>query len=429
VFTGGVVQKNWKIRCGLGLWALHPLPLHLTLYLQSEVHAALNAANIAMLCVLIHWFVTPGIAAVVSRKTPVKFLGWFCRFLLAILDGATLLGATPFGVDRVRGGDPRRLIENLQYAPDHTPPFKPTALALCIPFWRNVTGGGCLSDQRAFDHLISTVRVMLSAPDVPKHLRWESDLRIIDGFLTGKPSPSAASVMPIGVACVFDEAMRSIPRVMDSVPGYATEPFRNVLRKYRAALPLRHELKHATVNQLLLLYTWQHPGAVLDMCDLTVSGVRRLFYTDDFDLVRPLAIAFAGSENVIPLPDIYVKFRRDRLVAKQLHHAKTLQAASALTSDRPNKRKIQRKFRHVRRKLFKAGVDLGRTLLSNQSQRGVEVEPPVILLCEEGASSKRTQFPAPEEEIRVVSFTASPSPERWLDEDVLDVDTPAWDLL
>ena len=83
---GGFIVKHWKVHCGFGQWgSVAPLPTARTLYLQSEAIGILNTTLVCLCCILLHWFVTPGIAAVLSRKTPVKFLGWFLRFWSCIL--------------------------------------------------------------------------------------------------------------------------------------------------------------------------------------------------------------------------------------------------------------------------------------------------------------------------------------------------------
>ncbi len=322
----------------MGLWATtSALPPHLDLYLQSEAHAALNTANIASMSILVHWFVTPGIAAVVSRKSPVKFLAWFERFLVAVLLHARLPDGNPFqgGHDRVR--QPTALIRNIQYTPGQAHPFEPEMLAECIPPWRNVTGGGCFSDQRAFDHLIGTVRAMVNADGAPNHFRWESDLRVIDGFLTGKPSPSAEATRPRGKGCSSDPATRAIPEVLDSSANLIMNPLSAILRKFRATLPDGHELKRSTVNQLLLLYTWRYPLRVSALFLLSSRDEMRSFYPEHYDLVRPLILAISDKEDRYPVPDFYDRFLKQRRKSQQIHRARALQAADLVTEDRSRK--------------------------------------------------------------------------------------------
>jgi hypothetical protein len=124
-FVGGFIQKNWRIQCGLSLWSQLSLPLSLSLYLQSEAVAALNVVNVACLALLVHWFVVPGIAAVASHKTPMKFISWFSRLLISFLDGAQLPGHLVFssGVDRVIS--PEELVTAIQYPEGSRPASEP----------------------------------------------------------------------------------------------------------------------------------------------------------------------------------------------------------------------------------------------------------------------------------------------------------------
>ena len=421
IFTGGVVQKQWRIRCGMGLWGTTaPLPPHLDLYLQSEAHAALNTAILCCLTILVHWFVTPGIAVVVSRKTPVKFLGWFERFLTSVLDGARLLG-NPFQEAGDRARQPRALISDIQYSHGRTPPFDPGMLALCIPSWRNVTGGGCFSDQLAFDHLIGTVRLMVGSDGAPRHLRWESDLRVIDGFLTGRPSPSAATRVPSGRGCLPDAATRVIPEYLDSTTSLAAEPLRHLLRKYRAKLPIGHELKRATVNQLMLLHAWTYPEHILSLFELSSSNSIRSFFAEDYDLIRPLVLAFSARDDDYPVPDFYARFLRERRISTQVRQARTLVAADRLTEDPSRKRKHKEKFRQLRRKLFKAGVSIGRSSVSATFNVALDVP------------SAEVQTSDPVGESRTIRYAASPPPEEdseeESDDEVLVIATADWDDL
>lgn len=430
MFTGGVVQKAWKIRCGMGLWSMTtPLPPHLDLYLQSEAHATLNVANITSLTILIHWFVTPGIAGIVSRKTPVRFLAWFSRFLTAVLDGATFPGGNPFQGSCDRERHPRRLIKEIQYAPGHTPPFEPQMLALCIPPWRNVTGGGCDTDQRAFDHLICTVRVMLRADGVPSHYKWESDLRVIDGFLTGRPSPSAESVGAAVVGCGPDPATREIPKILDSNSDVASEPLRAVLRRFRAALPLKHKLKRFTLSQLLLLYSWQHPREIISKFELTSVGAAKFLFIEDYDLIRPLILAFLGREDAVPVPESYKTFLRDRRINLHLRQAKTLQAVDLLTDNVSKKRKNRQKFNQLRKKLAKSGVDLNRTHVSDHTVKKLRVDAAVAPNIESSVPSGEGFVLAHVEEERTVRYASSPSLSDVSGDEILLVDTPSWEEL
>jgi hypothetical protein len=430
VFTGGITQKNWRIRCGLGDWATtKPLKPALNLYLQSEAIAALNAANIASLAILIHWFVTPGIAAVISRKTPVRFLAWFSRFILSILEGAKLPKQSEFnnGVDRIH--NPQQLIESIRYESGYSPCVSPQMIAQCIPPWRNVTGGGCPSDQLVLDHWIKTLWVMLKCDEVPRHFKWESNLDIIDGFLSGKPSPSAMSAAGTTAGCGPDSASRVIPIALG--PGDpAEEPLRNALRKYRAALPIHHNLKRSTVNQLLLLYTWQHPQEVIDLFESSTVGTKESFYPEDYDLIRPLIFALCGKDDS-PGPEFYANFRKERLINQNLRHAKTLQAVDLTTNEPSRKRKHHEKFKRIQKRLRKLGVSLSKTVVSTNTEafqrmtssfaavQVADMSDPSGSDAGEGLSSVEEPIPSSADEVRTVTYLNSPAPKSPSEEDII----------
>lgn len=72
VFTGGVIARPFALKMGLGKFSDAVLPKEVDLYLQSECIATMNAVNVASICWLLHWFVNPGISALLTKKDPVK---------------------------------------------------------------------------------------------------------------------------------------------------------------------------------------------------------------------------------------------------------------------------------------------------------------------------------------------------------------------
>jgi hypothetical protein len=75
----------------------------------------------------------------------------------------------------------------IAYANGTVPVFSPEDLAACVPQWRNVTGGGCTSDQYAFDHILNKIWLVLCQSGVTLHLKWLSDIQMISSFLPGQP--------------------------------------------------------------------------------------------------------------------------------------------------------------------------------------------------------------------------------------------------
>lgn len=452
-FTGGVVQKDWRIRCGLGRWAsTDPLPKALSLYLQSEAIGVLNTAHIALVVVLLHWFVTPGIAAVVSKKEPAKFLGWFWRFMVAVLEGASLPSQASFaaGVDRV--ADPRALISEVCYSEDHPPTFSVEELASFIPPWRNVTGGGCPSDQMAFDHIAATLWPALKRKEVPSHLRWESTLHVFASFLVGRAPPAASpGVMP-GAGCGVDRGAIDIPELMISTTPPSAS-VRAVYRRYKATLPESHPLRRLTLPQVVLLYVWRHPEQAIMLFRRSSINCASPPFLEEYPLIRPLITALCGGLDDLPVPDFYQRLVEARRVRQDIRSVDFLQnAVGRIVSG--EKRKLLTSLAGARKRLKRRGVALPppppipatrgppvwvAAEAPETSHAGEEVVRPSVRVSsaaadevgevsvqEAGMSAPVASVNPPER--RRVRFR-SPSPAGSLGPDVLLVETPDWDDL
>lgn len=443
VFTGGVIQKGWQIRCGLGLWSTtNELRHELSLYLQSEAIGVLNTAYIALATCLVHWFVTPTIASVVSRKTPDKFLAWFWRFMSTVLRGAEFTGMNEFnnGVDRVFS--PKSLIMNIKYSEDCPPVFPVEALARCIPPWRNVTGGGCCSDQQALDHLILAFCPMLSSPGVKDHLRWQSSLAIIDGFLTGRPSPSAASRVSRELGCRRDPASISIPQLIQG-ERMMTASVRAVYRRHRQEAAEDDPLKHLSNAQTMLLFVWSHPTIAISLFENSPPDRNFHPFENDYDLLRPVIIALRGGDRGLPLPEFYVRLLERRQLRNAKKAARVLQLASERIHVPAQKRKVARRLDKAKRKirLLSANPDLSSSLppvVRRERDPPVEIEEIVVEVPRGGSESQPPAEDDSHTEIRIVRFrTPSPAPPRHdpgsptesLQSDVLVVSTPRWEDL
>ena len=354
MFTGGIVQKSWKIRCGLGIWATTDrLPDALSLYLQSEVIGVLNTAHVALSVLLLHWFVTPGIAAVVSRKTPVKFLAWFWRFISTVLSDASLPDYNEFGGGIDRALNPSALVAEIFYPMTSSPIFSGEEIARCIPPWRNVTGGGCPCDQLAIDHIAATIWPMLRKAEVKRHLRWESQVEIFGGFLTGVPCPSATPCVMLGPGCRPDGGTVELPELMAKAPRTST--VRAVYRKYRVGLPDQHILRRVSISQIVLLYVWTHPVKAVCLFEASSGNIAHPQFREDFDLVRPLILALRGGDEDLPLPDFFCRFRDRRIVDQSIHAVRTMQ--TVFPSAAPAvKRKLEEKLSNARKRLRRFGV-------------------------------------------------------------------------
>ena len=110
ICTGGVILKPWELEYGLGSWNAAKLSKAADIYLQSECYAVLNATMLCSMIWMLHWFVTPGIASLVTRKDPVKFLKWCTNFQVLILKDAFLSSSDLISDLGCRKNDPSSLI-------------------------------------------------------------------------------------------------------------------------------------------------------------------------------------------------------------------------------------------------------------------------------------------------------------------------------
>lgn len=422
-FTGGVILKPWQIRCGLGRWgSTDPLPPALSLYLQSEVVGVLNTALLCLCCILVHWFVTPGIAAVVSRKTPQKFIAWFSRFWATVLRGASIPATNQFGnsVDRV--GSPREMVRSVVFSGGQPLIFTPEALASCIPPWRNVTGGGCPSDQLAIDHLLSTVWPMVKGAGVPLHLRWESNLKMVTGFLSGKPTPSARTWSSIDPGCQPDQATVDLPVLVPRSSGNGfLAPLRPHLAAYKSSLQEGHVLKALSISQLALSYAWQHPEETFGLFQHQISGQKKHFSNQEFDLLRPLVAASFPEVEESFAPTSYQCFRLARTCRNEGIRISQLKDRFLATSDPKSRRQLRKKMLKAVDNRFHARTRMEdisgpRDSFSSSNMEVVESLPSVTA------------------EVEALAITSPASPEvepedHSFEEESLQIDTPAWDDL
>jgi len=315
-FTGGLIQKQYQIRMGLGQWAeVGPLPQCLNLYLTSEHLGVMNTAVLASCAWFLHLFATPGVGALASRKEPPVLLVWFAQFQVAILHHASLPKQSRFnnGDDRVL--DPKALIRQIEYSVDDAP-FTPEDVAAMIPSWASVTQGGADTDQQVLDHLVVNVIPRLRGPRVPPHLRWLADPVFVDGALTGRTSPSSF-LGHISEKCGRDKSVLKLPDFMGK-PGKESRTLSEGCATYLAGLSADSPLKALSCHQMMALYVWRYPKKAIQFyaCTYYSEKVRmpQTFFAQDLDIVKPLISAFFGS--FLEDPPSYSKFKETRYDAR-----------------------------------------------------------------------------------------------------------------
>lgn len=359
-FTGGIIQKKWEIRCGMGRWASTvALPTSLNLYLQSEAIGVLNVALVALMCILVHWFVTPGIAAIVSRKCPLKFISWFWRFMHSVLLDARLPSGSEFSCCGDRIASPSKLVSMIVYGSRRTPVFSPTDLSKCIPPWRNITGGGCAVDQYALDHIIMNILPMLRKPGVPLHLKWESSPLIISRLLTGRCPPAASIKTSCETGCNPDPATIKLPLLIpEKSTSFPTATVRRLYINYRSELDDSDPIKNLTSSQLLLLSAWRYPREFSKLLAKNGNSGQKHFTKEDFFLLDPLLSAFDGDSRPIYSSFAMKCYLRRKLDA-DTKRAEFLNRKLALSTLAAEKRNIRGKIRSIANKWLTRAHCLG----------------------------------------------------------------------
>lgn len=350
MFTGGLVMKQWQIRCGFGRWGqATPLPPCLSLYLQSEVYGVLNTALLCLCCILVHWFPTPRIAAVCSRKHPSKFVGWFWRFILAITKGASIPVQALFHTTGDRVMDPKAMVRAIQFEPGTTPHFSAAEIADCIPPWRNVTAGGCPSDQLAIGHILANVWPLMKRKTTPLHLQWESAREVVDGFLTGLRSSSGGTKVTLQPGCTNDVATLDLPLCLpDTSNGTKLAPIRKEYVTYQASLPDGHALKRLSGAQLLLLFVWKYPEEAWDLYNRQAAGSVKYFSNRDYDLLQSVILAKDNYLAVVSQPEGYQRYCQARAIRNATARIECLKDRLKKAADEPSCLRIRKKLRKAK---------------------------------------------------------------------------------
>ena len=118
----------------------------------------MNAVLLSQICVLLNLFCTPGIAGLITKKTPEKFLIWHMNFLTSITRGVSL----PLeSLISEKIDNPKNCLLQCVPTSSDTPIVTPTQIAQMSPTWNSVTHGGCPTDQIAISHLIRFVSNMV----------------------------------------------------------------------------------------------------------------------------------------------------------------------------------------------------------------------------------------------------------------------------
>ncbi len=132
---------------------------------MSLQHSGMILWKVSVLCQILFTMLiapTPGMAIILTKKSPTSFLNWISLLITDILDCAEL----PVRADYVTC--PRKLLSLLYYTKDKY--WNSEKVLSLLPKWRSLTGGGSLSDRQCLEFLIGNVP-LLTSKSLHKSLR------------------------------------------------------------------------------------------------------------------------------------------------------------------------------------------------------------------------------------------------------------------
>lgn len=171
---------------------------------------------------------------------------------------------------------------------------------------------------------------------------------MVTGFLSGRPYPSARQWSGNFPGCRPDSSLLEVPPL---VPLSRTHiaPLREELKVFKDSLPEGHAQGTLSLAQLLLSFTWQHPVETFEMFQRQVALTKKHFVQRDFDLLRPLVVAYFPEAAEFDGPAAYTRFkaaRSQRAMEKRLARLTTVLTASSNPAERVT---LRRKIRDLRK--------------------------------------------------------------------------------
>ena len=283
-FLGLLLITPEKFERGFGEYHLKQLPSHLNEYIQLHVNALSGIVTVLQLINLLHAFPTPGIAALVSRKCPRKFLVWHARFFstlcssIRLKEGYTLENPS----FEVQGQDAHFSIGDVNRI---------------TPFWSNITYGGCWNDSLAVRFALQRYFPLLSSNDIPIYLKWECDP---DWILRAYKNTSFETLPKELLGCRSDGALAYVPNLCDPLQKCYLSLI-SLCRKHE------EEVTDLSAFEILFLHTWQHPELCINLYKMTVAGkstkfprLPRMYRNNDLKILLPILIAYSGEDLRIP---------------------------------------------------------------------------------------------------------------------------------
>ena len=299
------------------------------------------------------YIVTPGIAALTTRKEPVKFIKWFSSFQIAVLKDASLSTEALNAELGCREADPSSLISKIMFPPGSRPLLLAEDLSLMVPKWRNVIQSGCSTDLEAIDHLLYTVHPILSDYNVPKHMKFEADPFTVGPALSGRSMPASSGVQNVKfIGCKFDSALLKVPNIMIEVASSCS----NITVSHAYEVYREHHIqdidpvKTLTPIQLSILYAWTYPVhfAELYMKSFLYESNVMFFEPIELYILKPLASAILGI--ALDDPPCLNSLKQNRFQVKNALRFENAMNMYEASEDPRERRKAQKMMKNLAKK-------------------------------------------------------------------------------
>ena len=222
-----------------------------------------------------------------------------------------------------RDSNPTELIQMICYKECDDPVFSADQLAIMVPSWRNVTGGGCITDIQAIHHICQFISPLLSASSIPANIRWiDSSSAFVSMYMHSNiENKLHAGMFSCQGVNSFTNSIKSVRSVFNlkkikHLDTKLSEALEVIAKKHTENDSL---IKQFTHSQLLILYMWNFPYHVMDL--YTHNDKNKFLSVYDLETIRPVLSAFIGK-IITETPEL-AELRKKRHEAKATHRYST----------------------------------------------------------------------------------------------------------
>ena len=321
-------------------WSSPELIAEHSLFIHRRGVAVIVMAMISMIGMCIIWFPTPGIAALVSNKEPEKFLIWFLRFF-------------------------KQLITDSQT-------FNNQEISKMKPKWRNVTGGGCLTDLQAVSHISRNIYPVISKENVPYILKWDRKSEVLESLGPLHDDAHEVQLSTLYPGVCNDPALIEVPKVenfkkVNKFLGCVCSEIKEIISNNHP----NHPLCSLSEEQLAILFTWSYPRQVLLLWKRSYlpeskESTKNYFSNTDLLTLKPILSAFCGI--TLEDPAEFSAFKAQSLADKQVSRFECL-IEKFSDSTGQDRKKIKAQSRTISRNLNTSIAGMHKRVAENVLER------------------------------------------------------------